>query len=130
MLNIIFQAGNERRVGYGVDSSQQALRELGQARTRSSLLVEGYQGMVQIPITSILYSVESTLVGVNGWVEWSIRLLAPQSHVEQFAQYLLSQLGMLPCSAAERDAITQCRLTKGLHLVDRCQYPHDMANVR
>ena len=102
MSNIIFQAGNERRVGYGVDGSLQALRELSQASPKSSLLVEGYQGIVQIPITAILYSVDSTLVEVDGWVEWSIRLLAPRAHVEQFAQYLLSQLGMLPCSAADR----------------------------
>ena len=123
MSNILYRAADERRVGYSMECSRQLLRALHQASPKSSLLVEGSQGIVQIPITAFLYSVDSTLVEADGWVEWLIRLLAPRAHVEQFAQFLLSQLGTLPCSAAERDVLSQCHLTERLHLIARCQHP-------
>lgn len=123
MPNILYRAGDERSVGYNPECSQQLLRALRQASPKSSLLVEGAQGTVQIPITTFLYSVDSTLVEADGWVEWSIRLLAPRAQVEQFAQFLLSQLLTLPCSAAERDVIAQYRLNERLPLIVRCQHP-------
>lgn len=124
--NIFHLEGGERRIGYYNEDSQRLLRRLRQANSKTSLLVERSGGIAQVPISAFLYGVDSSMVEVDGWLEWLIRLLAPRAHVEKFAQSLLSRLSSLECSAAEWESspivVARC-LTEILHLIARCQHP-------